>query len=64
LILAGRILEAQRLLLIQGEIRFGTPDERIREAIERIRDLEHLERMLVRILDANIHDWEDLLGTQ
>jgi hypothetical protein len=59
----GRLSGARRMLLIQGEIRFGTPDERIREAVEMIRDLERLERMCLRILNTNIHDWEGLLGT-
>jgi hypothetical protein len=59
----GRVCEAQRMLLIQGEIRFGAPDDRIRGAVEAIRDLEHLERLYLRILDTNIHDWEGLLAT-
>ena len=53
----------QRVLLIQGEIRFGTPDERIRHAIEEIRDLEHLERLSRRLFDTNIKDWAELLDT-
>ena len=59
----GRVSEAQRLLLLQGEIRFGIPDEATRNAIEAIRDLERLERMSKRILDASIHDWDGLLDT-
>jgi predicted transposase YdaD len=59
----GRVSEAQRLLFLQGEIRFGTPDERIRGDVEAIRDIEHLERLSRRLLDANIHDWDSLLGT-
>jgi hypothetical protein len=57
----GRISEAQRVLLIQGEIRFGTLDNRIRDAIEMILDLEHLERLSLGVLDANIHDWAELV---
>jgi hypothetical protein len=51
------------VLLLQGEIRFGTPDESIRNAIEAIRDLEHLERLSRRLFDTNIHDWAELLDT-
>ncbi|MGO8899536.1 MAG: hypothetical protein ACLQU5_14500 [Isosphaeraceae bacterium] len=57
----GRITEAQRLLLLQGEIRFGVPEARIRSAIEAIQDIERLERMSKGILDADIHDWDGLL---
>ena len=32
----GGIAEAQRLLLLQGEIRFGPPEARIRSTIEAI----------------------------
>jgi predicted transposase YdaD len=59
----GRIEGEQRVLLIQGEIRFGTPDERIRHAIEEIRDLEHLERLSRRLFDTNIKDWAELLDS-
>ena len=58
----GRVSEAQRLLVLQGEIRFGTADERIRSDIEAIRDLEHLEMLSRRLFDTNIHDWDGLLG--
>ncbi len=59
----GSIREAQRLLILLGEDRFGTPHEATRVAIEAIRDLERLERMSRRTHDANIHDWEELLDT-
>ena len=57
----GRIIEAQRLLLLLGEIRFGVPEASTRSAIEAIQDIERLERMSKRILDADIHDWDGLL---
>ncbi|MBV8126302.1 MAG: hypothetical protein JO114_01405 [Planctomycetaceae bacterium] len=57
----GQITEAQRLLLLLGEIRFGVPEARTRSAIEAIQDIERLERMSKRILDADIHDWDGLL---
>ncbi len=62
-LIEGSIREAQRLLLIQGEIRFGPPDDRIQDAVAAIRDLEYLERLGRRVVDANIHDWDGLLHT-
>jgi predicted transposase YdaD len=59
----GRVSEAQRLLLLQGEIRFGRPDEATRSDIEAIRDVERLERISKRLLDATIADWRGLLST-
>ena len=59
----GRIAEAQRLLLLQGEIRFGVPDATPRSFIEATQDLERLERMSKHILDADLHHWADLLRT-
>jgi predicted transposase YdaD len=56
----GRLEEARRLLILQGEIRFGGPDESTRSAIEAIRDIERLERMSKRILDPDVQDWERL----
>ncbi len=62
-LIEGTVRGEQRGLLILGEIRFGTPDESIRKAVESIRDLEHLERLIRRVMDSNIHDWERLLET-
>ena len=59
----GRVGEAQRLLLRQGGIRFGPPDEATRAAVEAIGDLDRLERMSDRIVDLSIHDWNGLLDT-
>jgi len=59
----GRLGEAQRLLLLQGEVRFGTPDAAIRGAIEAIHDLDRLERIGRRVVDPNVQNWEDLLST-
>jgi len=58
----GRVSEAQRLLLLLGEPRFGAPDELARSAVEAIQDLERLERLTTRVLDAAIHDWAELLN--
>jgi predicted transposase YdaD len=59
----GRVTEAQRMLLMLGEARFGEPDETTRGAVEAIHDVERLERMSRRVLDTNILDWDGLLGT-
>jgi hypothetical protein len=59
----GRVSEAQRLLLLQGEIRFGSPDERIQGTIQAIRDVEHLENLIRRVIDTNVHDWDELFRT-
>jgi hypothetical protein len=59
----GRVDEAQRLLLLQGEIHFGSPAEATREAVETIRDLNRLERMSRRVVDMSVHNWDDLLST-
>ena len=57
----GRVSEAQRLLMLQGGICFGRPDERIQGIIEAIRDVKQLERLSRRLVDMNVHDWDDLL---
>ncbi|HZW34245.1 MAG TPA: hypothetical protein VFF52_26215 [Isosphaeraceae bacterium] len=59
----GRVGEAQRMLLMLGEARFGEPDEATRGTVEAIHDVERLERMTKRVLDTSIHDWNGLLGT-
>jgi hypothetical protein len=59
----GRVSEAQWLLLLQGEIRFGSPDEKIFGDIDAIRDIEHLESLSRRAIDTNVHDWNDPLRT-
>jgi hypothetical protein len=60
-LIQGRVAEAQRLLLLLGGNRFGEPDEATRGAVEAIHDVERLERMTVRVYDANIPDWEGVL---
>jgi len=59
----GRVREAQRLLLIQGEIRFGAPDETTRAAVEAIRDLDLLERLSRRVVDTKNNGRDALLST-
>lgn len=55
----GRTEEAQKMLLLLGKRRFGSPDPQIKRAIESITDIRRLENMTTRILDAA--DWGDLL---
>jgi predicted transposase YdaD len=62
-LIEGRVSEAQRRLLLQGEIRFGPPDEATRSDIEAIRDVERLERIIKRLLETSIPDWNGLLST-
>ena len=62
-LIEGRVGKAQRMLLMLGEDRFGEPDEATQSAVEAIRDVERLERMIKRVYDANIPDWRGLLNT-
>jgi hypothetical protein len=57
----GRELEARRLLLLQGEERFGPPPEAIAARMNAITDLDRLERIGRRLLTAG--GWEELLAT-
>jgi len=56
----GMIQGAQRLLLHQGEIRFGPPEPNVRAAIEAIQDVDRLERLSERLL--SVSTWSELLG--
>lgn len=57
----GRAEEARRLLLLQGESRFGPPDAATREAIESMGDLAQLEELGLRLISAG--SWQELLQT-
>jgi hypothetical protein len=50
----------RRMLLLQGETRFGAPDAASRAAIEQIGDVAELEAMGVRLLSAE--SWQELLS--
>jgi hypothetical protein len=56
----GRAEEARRILLLQGELKFGAPDAPTRGGIEAINDLSRLEDLTARLLSA--HSWEELLA--
>src|SRR5262245_33353971 len=57
----GRVQGAHRFLLLVGRERFGTPDKATRRALQRITDLQRLERLAMRLLDVT--GWEELLRT-
>jgi hypothetical protein len=59
----GRVGQAQRILLRQGGIRFGPPDDATRAAVEAIQDIDRLEILGERILDPDLRDWNDSLRT-
>jgi predicted transposase YdaD len=61
-LIEGRITGEQRLLVRQGTKRFGEPDATTLAAIEAIRDIERLEALGLRIVDSDVHDWNNLLG--
>jgi predicted transposase YdaD len=55
----GRAEEALRLLLLQGEGKFGPPDVATRAALEATTDLAQLEALVLRLMSAG--SWQDLL---
>jgi predicted transposase YdaD len=61
--LEGRIDAARRILLRQGTKRFGEPDVITVATIEAIEDMGPLETMVDRLVDGEIHGWDDLLRT-
>jgi predicted transposase YdaD len=56
----GRIDEARKVLFRLGRIRFGRLDKPTRANIEAIDDLDRLERLSERVLNAT--SWADLLA--
>jgi predicted transposase YdaD len=57
----GRLEEGRQILLRQGTKKFGKPDVATVAALEAIHDVDRLEALGLRILDADVHDWTDLL---
>jgi len=57
----GAEKEARKLVLRLGQQRFGPPSEAVLAALTAITDLERLERVFDRLLQAR--DWQDLLNT-
>lgn len=58
---AGRATEAREILLRLGRQRFGPPDRSTWAAVERLADLDRLERVTERLLEAG--SWAELLAT-
>ena len=57
----GRVKEVHKLLLRQGEVRFGTaPGAKAEKALSTLTDLDLLEALAVKLLSAR--SWEELLG--
>jgi predicted transposase YdaD len=58
----GEMREAAKLLKKLGTRRFGAPDHSVLVVIEAITDLERIELLLERMLDAS--SWEELLARE
>jgi predicted transposase YdaD len=58
----GEMREAIKLLKKLGTRRFGAPDHSAVVAIEAITDLERIELLLERLLEAS--SWEELLARE
>jgi predicted transposase YdaD len=58
----GRTDEARRIVLRQGTKRFGEPEAAVLAVLEDIRDIDRLEDLVERSFDANVHNWDGLLG--
>lgn len=56
----GRVAEARRVILDLGAQKFGRPDAATQQFLERLQDLEQLERLIRRILAAD--SWTALLA--
>ncbi len=56
----GSIKEARKILLLQGRSRFGEPSAEARAAVNALTDVQKLEDLIVRLLQAN--SWQELLG--
>jgi len=52
---------ARKFLIRLGEKRFGPPPEQVTAAVEKIEDMDRLERLCDRLLNAT--GWDDLLTT-
>jgi predicted transposase YdaD len=57
----GRAEGARRVVLRLGTRRFGPPDRRTRAALQAIADVEQIEQLGDRVLDAS--SWAELLDS-
>ncbi len=60
-LIEGRVEGRVEALLRLGRIRWGDPKEAQRQDLERIVDIDRLERMTERLLQAG--SWQELLET-
>ncbi len=60
-LIEGRLEGARRFVLRVGAKRFGPPDDATAAIMEAIKYMERFEKMVNRILDADVPDWNDLL---
>ena len=56
----GRLVEARAILRRQGRKKLGTASAEVLSRLEAINDLDRLERMSERLLDAS--SWDELLA--
>ena len=56
----GAIQEARKTLLVQGTKLLGAPTPKAAAALDKLDNLENLDDMLARVVEAS--SWEDLLG--
>jgi hypothetical protein len=57
----GALMEAKKIILLQGRKRFGPPDVELAAAIGAITDLERLEELGQQLL--HVSSWQELLAT-
>ena len=60
--LKGRSRKPERILFRLGRKRFGQPKAAIKAKIEALTDLDRLEQLSDRVLDAK--SWDELIGTK
>jgi hypothetical protein len=58
----GELKGAKKILILQGQARFGRLDKATRARIKSIDDVERLEDLSVRLL--NVTSWADLLSEE
>jgi hypothetical protein len=59
----GREAEAKSVILRHGRKRFGPPDESTTARLNGITDLDRLDRLIDRLVDATATSWQELLST-
>jgi len=57
----GAIKTSHRVLLRQGQMRLGTPNEETVAALKEIKDLDRLDRLVDAVL--TVTSWQELLAT-